>query len=111
MAVLQDSLQRQGDQSLWEGPPAEERKYVCLLRGSFHAHTATRNICHTHSAAEVEMMEFAVAHCIDRLQMLERMHKTVEAALAVMAVFFGGGGCCCSLLLQSSNIRTNTHAG
>lgn len=31
------------------------------------------------------MMEYAVAHCIDRLQMLERMQKTVEAALAVRA--------------------------
>ena len=30
-------------------------------------------------------MEYAVAHCIDRLQMLERMQKTVEAALAVRA--------------------------
>lgn len=79
MAVLQDSLDRQGTDTLWEGPPAEEREYVFLLRYTTVILTPTPHI----SAAEVEMMEYAVAHCIDRLQMLERMQKTVEAALAV----------------------------
>lgn len=36
MAVLQDSLQRQGDESLWEGPPAEERKYVAVCGSSLY---------------------------------------------------------------------------
>ena len=30
MAVLQDSLERQGTDSLWSGPPAEERECVLL---------------------------------------------------------------------------------